>query len=686
MTTSQSSVKQVVKLLAISGIKFGARLGLVHNPLIPSAAKRRAENLFRQLGPNSGTVTQVWESVVFEKFWLGKYEECQSEIEHELTVGEPSLTRMDFIARLMWHGVAHHAWAISAPLQAAWEHAIEVGEWDGNPKAEWTLAQWRATQQRCGRASFNWRATSRVEALALLATQPDLCVSDRDDELSIAAIRFLLPEQWLAGHENLFHKALQPELKLWARWVDVNGDDLIRRHIRRCMRGHRWLPTRYVVTEGTREESDLPLLIYGRTWAQSASSPSVSPVHKNVLYMLNAALPWRLSGYTTRSHALLRALNSSGWTVSGAVRLSNASTFEPRAHAPAPTKGTTVDGVHYLAHEQSKVMGYPTEPYWDACRDFALTQVQDQAPALIHAASTWMVGGVARDVANASGLPMIYEVRGFPHMSTSSMRPGFGFTAKYRLHHAMEMQVANSADHVFAITSGVHAELERNGVDPEKITLLPNGINMERFVPQSRDQKLEQQLNVTGKTVIGYVGSLVEYEGLNLLLEALATLLQSHPNTVLLMVGDGPVIAPLRHQAHTLGLDHAVRFTGSVAPEEVERYYSLIDIAPFPRLGLPVCEIVSPMKPFEALGMEKAVVVSSVGALTEIVQDGVTGLVFQKDSSASLTEVLNRLLDDPDLARRLGAQGRSWVLENRTWEQHAAHVQRIYQELLDSRL
>jgi glycosyltransferase involved in cell wall biosynthesis len=131
-----------------------------------------------------------------------------------------------------------------------------------------------------------------------------------------------------------------------------------------------------------------------------------------------------------------------------------------------------------------------------------------------------------------------------------------------------------------------------------------------------------------------------------------------------------------------LGLGEIVNFTGRVPHSEVEEYYSLIDIAPFPRLPLPVCEMVSPLKPFEAMAMEKACVVSSCAALTEIVQEGITGRVFDKGSSMSLANVLKELLDDPKQTQRYGKAGRTWVLENRTWKKNAEIVQGIYNRLL----
>jgi glycosyltransferase involved in cell wall biosynthesis len=149
-----------------------------------------------------------------------------------------------------------------------------------------------------------------------------------------------------------------------------------------------------------------------------------------------------------------------------------------------------------------------------------------------------------------------------------------------------------------------------------------------------------------------------------------------------LIVGSGAEHENLLALARDLGLGNIVNFTGRVPHSEVEKYYSLIDIAPFPRLPLPVCEMVSPLKPFEAMAMEKACIVSSCAALIEIVQDGITGRVFEKGSHESLATVLKELLDNPAAAKEFGKSGRDWVLENRTWSKNAKIVQEVYERLL----
>jgi len=175
--------------------------------------------------------------------------------------------------------------------------------------------------------------------------------------------------------------------------------------------------------------------------------------------------------------------------------------------------------------------------------------------------------------------------------------------------------------------------------------------------------------------VIGYVGTFVDYEGLEDLAAACALLKQQGVEFRLLLVGNenasgedrGPITEQIRAVAANGGFTEWLMMPGRVPHEEVERFYSLIDIAPFPRKPWPVCEMVSPLKPLEALAMEKAVVVSSVRALTEMIHDQVSGLVFEKGDVASLAQTLERYIADPDLRRRTGQQGRRWVEEQRTW-------------------
>src|SRR5699024_6055743 len=188
-------------------------------------------------------------------------------------------------------------------------------------------------------------------------------------------------------------------------------------------------------------------------------------------------------------------------------------------------------------------------------------------------------------------------------------------------------------------------------------------------------------LGVAGKTVIGYVGSVLDYEGIELILEAAEVLNRTREDFHVLIVGDGAELERFQNHVEEHELEHVVTFTGRVPHEDVERYYSLIDITPFPRLPLPVCEMVSPLKPFEAMAMAKTVIASDVAALKEIVTPGVNGFLHEKGSAESLTEQLIKLLDDSSSAKSVGLRAREWVVDNRDWSNLAKIISEAYSDL-----
>jgi glycosyltransferase involved in cell wall biosynthesis len=231
---------------------------------------------------------------------------------------------------------------------------------------------------------------------------------------------------------------------------------------------------------------------------------------------------------------------------------------------------------------------------------------------------------------------------------------------------------------VLTITDALRSEMVGRGVPGHKISVLPNGVDTLRFMPRDRDRELAAELGVGDSVVIGYVGSVLDYEGIDLLLEAVARLRARREDFHLLVVGDGAAYDECVSKRNRLGLQDVSTFTGRVPHDEVERYYSLVDVAPFPRKPLPVCEAVSPLKPFEAMAMGKVPVVSSVAALTEIVEHDENGLVFTKGDVGSLVEVLDRLVGDVELRARLGIAARDWVVRERDWSVLVKYLENVY--------
>ena len=413
--------------------------------------------------------------------------------------------------------------------------------------------------------------------------------------------------------------------------------------------------------------------------------PVYEPVQNRVHYLLHNSLPFHSAGYATRTHGLLKELNAAGWDVDGVTRLGYPYDMPGKEDIPDAPDREVIDGVDYLRlltgrqiEKKNPLFNY-VERY---SAELAKTAQRDR-PAVIHAASNHWNGLTGVSVARKLGVPSIYEVRGLWEITRGSRNPEWAASNMYKYIARMEADAAKGATHVFTITGALRDEMVRRGVSAEKITVLPNGVDTERFTPIPRDEELALELGVQGKTVIGYVGSILDYEGLGLLIEAAAALASERDDFHVLLVGDGAELESFRDRVREEGLDRVITFTGRVPHEEVERYYSLVDITPFPRLPLPVCEMVSPLKPFEAMAMGKAVVASDVAALAEIVTPGTNGLLHAKGEAASLTSELRRLLDDPELVKRLGSQAREWVVQHRDWRQISTIVAETYAELTE---
>lgn len=402
-----------------------------------------------------------------------------------------------------------------------------------------------------------------------------------------------------------------------------------------------------------------------------------------VVYLLHNSLPYFSGGYATRSNGVIGGIKRNGWDISAVSRLGFPNDTKK---GPARNNAETIDGIEYslLIDDEFDVYRTPLKEYLIAYGEALYEMLKDEPPAIIHAASFFMNGIAAVYAAKKLGSKTVYEVRGLNELSKMSDQPHWEGSEHYQMMVRMETQAALDADKVFTLTQALKDEFILRGVEAEKITVLPNGVHSSRFSPLSPSKRLSKKLALKNEIVIGFVGSFVDYEGLDLLLKAVSSIKGKTKSPFkVLMVGDGACHAETVNLSRKLRLSDIVKFTGRVPHHEVEEYYSVIDICPFPRKGLPVCEMVSPLKPFEAMAMEKAVLASNVDALAEIVTDNQTGLLFQKDDVESLSEKLMLLLESPDLRQKLGVAARQWVIKERDWSTIAGRANSVYNDLLN---
>jgi PEP-CTERM/exosortase A-associated glycosyltransferase len=304
-----------------------------------------------------------------------------------------------------------------------------------------------------------------------------------------------------------------------------------------------------------------------------------------------------------------------------------------------------------------------------------------ETPDILHAHTPHIMGRVGIACGRSLGIPVVYEARGLWEDS-GAVRGAFTRSSRrYRVFRDRETEAFRSADHVVTISEGLRRDLEQRGVPSRKIDIVPNGASPPERLPEP-NAELARRYGLHGKTVVGYVGSLSKIEGLELLVEAFAKLVPDSPDVRLLFVGDGPIRPDLQQQARALGIADRVIFTGNVPHEEIWSYYMLLDVLVVCRPSNRVSEIVTPIKPLEAMGLGRALLVSCVGGLMELIREDRTGMSFPAGDVGACTESLGRLIRDRGLRERLGREARRWILDEWAWPGLVGRYDAIYTRLL----
>jgi PEP-CTERM/exosortase A-associated glycosyltransferase len=399
-----------------------------------------------------------------------------------------------------------------------------------------------------------------------------------------------------------------------------------------------------------------------------------------ILHVLDHSIPLH-SGYTFRSRSIFEHQRALGWQTDHITSTKHADAVE---HQPDEE---TVEGLHFFrTHPHSVLHRLPMVNQYAVIRDLEqrLFEVAQRIkPDLLHAHSPALNGIAANRVGRRLGIPTGYEVRGFWEDAAVSHGTAKEGDLRYRITRGLETRALRRADHCFCICEGLRSDIAARGIPADKITVIPNAVDIENFQPvESVDSALQQALGLQGKQVIGFIGSFYYYEGLELLLQAASLMRASRPNLQVLMVGGGPAEAGLKQLAVELGIDDITLFTGRVPQAKVSSYYSLVDVLAYPRQSLRITELVTPLKPLEAMAQKRLFVASDVGGHRELVEDGVTGVLHKAGDAASLADKLGLLLTDTDLGQRLRESGRQFVERERNWTNSIANYQAAYAKML----
>ncbi|MET7794321.1 glycosyltransferase family 4 protein [Micrococcus luteus] len=410
------------------------------------------------------------------------------------------------------------------------------------------------------------------------------------------------------------------------------------------------------------------------------TEPGYRPVPGRVLHVLTNSLPHTGSGYAQRSHAILTSLRDEGFDVAAVTRPG----YPVQIGVPWAAQRDVVDGIGYARLLPARLaQGQAARIQQHA--ELLAAHVRRHRPALLHTTTHFVNALAVEAVARAFGIPWVYEVRGQLADTWAAVRgPEALASERYRLFQEREAEAARRADGVVTLGAGMRDRLVAAGVAEDAVVLCPNAVGP-AFVaePADRDEaraRLGWDLP-TDAFVVGTVSSIVDYEGLDTLLRAAARLAPHRPGLRVHIAGDGVARPGLQALAAELGIAELCAFPGRVDREDARLHHAALDVFAVPRRDLPVTRAVTPMKTVEASATGRPVVASDLPALAELVEDERTGLLVPAEDPAALAAALDRLTGDPAERARLGAAGREWALQTRTWEANARRYRALYDRL-----
>ncbi len=400
-----------------------------------------------------------------------------------------------------------------------------------------------------------------------------------------------------------------------------------------------------------------------------------------VLHVLTNSVPHTRSGYTSRTHHLLRAARDAGAEVEAVTRIGYPTTVGVLVSADADI----VDGITYRRLRAGHLAADPVDRLSQQV-DAVIAVAQQFRPAILHTTTDYTNALVTQAVASALGIPWVYEMRGQLELSwvaarAEAYRAAAESSERVLLLREKEAELAAAADAVVVLSGVQREDLLARSVDPDRIVVVPNAIDPGLLERDSTPVEARRRVGLPTEGVwLGTVSSLVAYEGLDDLLEAVALLRAEGHDARALIVGDGVSRTGLVALADDLGLGGAALFPGRVPASASPDWFAALDVFVVPRKDTPVCRVVTPLKPVEAMALARPVAASDLPALREVTADGSAGTLFPAGDAVGQADALRPLVLDAAARRARGEVARAQV-RGRTWSVGAGTLLRVYQQV-----
>ncbi len=393
-----------------------------------------------------------------------------------------------------------------------------------------------------------------------------------------------------------------------------------------------------------------------------------------ILHILDHSIPLH-SGYTFRTLSILEQQRKLGWE-----------TFHITSAKHVGSRAATemVDDLTFYRSTPPEGLfsRLPVLNQWAIVKSLEnrLDEIIPQIkPDILHAHSPALNGLAALKMSRKYKIPLVYECRAFWEDAAVDHGTTQEGSLRYRITKMLETHVFKKADAVTTICEGLRNDIMTRGVAAEKITVIPNAVDIDKFAfGEKADPDLLQQLGLQDKQILGFIGSFYAYEGLLLLLEALPEIIKIQPNTRLLLVGGGPQLQKIKDKIQTLNLQAFVKLIGRVPHDEVQRYYNLVDILVYPRLSMRLTDLVTPLKPLEAMAQGRLLVASDVGGHHELIRDKQTGYLFRAGDKGSLAETVLNAFEDQKNWEQIRQAGRRYVEDERNWQTSVERYKEVY--------